>query len=227
VRTAGSRSKFGVPLAELPEFARTAEKAGAQVIGLEAHVGSGIFDVTSWEHTARLLAGAAGVFGKVRVLDVGGGLGVPERSEQPGVDLAALDSLLSAVRAEHPRLEVWLEPGRYLVATAGVLLARVTQVKAKSGVRFVGIATGMNSLIRPALYGAYHEIANLTRLDDPATELVSVVGPICESADVLGHDRLLPPTHEGDVLLIANAGAYGHTMGSHYNLRAPAEELFV
>ena len=99
--------------------------------------------------------------------------------------------------------------------------------KAKGGVRFVGIATGMNSLIRPALYGAYHEIANLTRLDEPANELVSVVGPICESADVLGHDRLLPPTREGDVLHIANAGAYGRTMSSEYNLRPPAEELFL
>ena len=102
-----------------------------------------------------------------------------------------------AVRAEHPQLEVWLEPGRYLVATAGVLLARVTQLKSKGGVRFVGVATGMNSLIRPALYGSYHEIVNLTRLDEPATELVNVVGPICESADVLGHDRLLPVDARG------------------------------
>jgi diaminopimelate decarboxylase/aspartate kinase len=163
----------------------------------------------------------------VRVIDVGGGLGVPERSEQRGVDLAALDELLSTVRAEHPQLDLWLEPGRYLAANCGVLLARVTQLKAKGGLRFVGIATGMNSLIRPALYGAYHEIANLTRLDEPATELVSVVGPICESADVLGHDRLLPPCLEGDVLLIANAGAYGRTMSSEYNLRPPAEELFI
>ena len=227
VRTAGSRSKFGIPIAELPETARLARAARAQVVGLEAHVGSGIFDVTSWEHTARLLAASAEAFPGVRVIDVGGGLGVPERGDQPGVDLAGLDTLLTAVRAAHPQLEVWLEPGRFLVATAGVLLARVTQLKAKGGVRFVGIATGMNSLIRPALYGAYHEIANLTRLDEPATELVSVVGPICESADVLGHDRLLPPTREGDVLLIANAGAYGHTMSSGYNLRAPAEELLL
>jgi diaminopimelate decarboxylase/aspartate kinase len=143
------------------------------------------------------------------------------------VDLGQLDTLLRAVRAEHPHLEVWLEPGRYLVSAAGVLLARVTQLKSKGEVRYVGIATGMNSLIRPALYGAYHEIANLTRVDEPATELVSVVGPICESADVLGHDRLLPPTHEGDVLLIANAGAYGHAMSSQYNLRAPAPERFL
>ena len=227
VRTAGSRSKFGIPVTELGEAARLARACGAHIIGLQAHIGSGIFDITSWEHTARLLAAAAADFPGVRVIDVGGGLGVPERAEQPGVDLVGLDTLLTAVRAGHPQLEVWLEPGRYLAATAGVLLARVTQLKTKGGVRFVGIATGMNSLIRPALYGAYHEIANLTRLDEPATELVSVVGPICESADVLGHDRLLPPTREGDVLLIANTGAYGHTMSSHYNLRAPGEELLL
>ena len=227
VRTAGTRSKFGVPIAELPEFARQAKEGGVRVVGLQAHVGSGIFDVTSWEHTARLLAGAARGFAELQVIDVGGGLGVPERPDQPPVDLARLDTLLTAVRAEHPHLQVWLEPGRYLVAAAGVLLARVTQLKVKGGVRFLGVATGMNSLIRPALYGSYHEIANLTRADDKMSELVSVVGPICESADVLGHDRLLPVTREGDVLLIANAGAYGHAMSSHYNLRAPAAELFV
>ena len=227
VRTAGSRSKFGIPIAELPELAGAAAKAGVQIVGLEAHVGSGVFDVTSWEHTARLLAGAAATFAGVRVIDVGGGLGVPERSDQPGIDLAALDTLLTAVRAEYPQFELWLEPGRYLAASCGVLLARVTQLKVKGGLRFAGIATGMNSLIRPALYGAYHEIANLTRLNEPATELVSIVGPICESADVLGHDRLLPPTAEGDVLLIANAGAYGRTMSSEYNLRPPAQELFI
>ena len=227
VRTAGTRSKFGVPIAELREFARRAHDAGVRIVGLQAHVGSGVFDVTSWEHTARLLAAAAHGFADLRVIDVGGGLGVPEHPDQPGVDLARLDTLLLAVRAEHPQLEVWLEPGRYLVASAGVLLARVTQLKAKGGVRFVGVTTGMNSLIRPALYGAYHEIANLTRADEAATELVNIVGPICESADVLGHDRLLPVTHEGDVLLIANAGAYGHAMSSHYNLRSPAAELFI
>jgi diaminopimelate decarboxylase/aspartate kinase len=227
VRTAGTRSKFGVQLSELRMLVGLAQAAGARVTGLQAHVGSGIFDVTSWEHTARVLAQAARGFEDLAVIDVGGGLGVPERPDQPGVDLAKLDTLLAAVRAEHPDLEVWLEPGRYLVAHAGVLLARVTQLKSKGGVRFIGVATGMNSLIRPALYGSYHEIANLTRAEDAATELVSVVGPICESADVLARDRLLPVTREGDVLLFANAGAYGHAMSSHYNLREPAAELFV
>jgi bifunctional diaminopimelate decarboxylase / aspartate kinase len=227
VRTAGTHSKFGVPTGELKQFAQHAARAGARIVGLQAHVGSGIFDVTNWEHQARTLASLAHQFPDVRVIDVGGGLGVPERAEQPGVDLGRLDTLLQAVRAEYPGLEFWMEPGRYLVAASGALLARVTQLKTKGEVRYVGVATGMNSLIRPALYGSYHEIVNLTRMDDAPTELVNVVGPICESADVLGHDRLLPPTREGDVLLIANAGAYGRAMSSHYNLRDPAPELFI
>ncbi|HET9106048.1 MAG TPA: bifunctional aspartate kinase/diaminopimelate decarboxylase [Steroidobacteraceae bacterium] len=227
VRTAGAHAKFGVPVADLERLVRDAHEAGALIVGLQAHVGSGIFDVTTWQRTARQLVGLAQRLDAVRVIDIGGGLGVPERSDQPGLDIAALDTLLAAVRAEHPRLEFWLEPGRYLAAPAGVLLARVTQLKSKGGVRYVGVATGMNSLIRPALYGAYHEIVNLTRLTEPATELVNIVGPICESADVLGHDRLLPPTREGDVILIANAGAYGHCMSSHYNLRHPAEEIVL
>ena len=227
VRTAGAHAKFGVPVADLERIAREAHRVGARIVGLQAHVGSGIFDVTSWQRTARTLADCAQRFESVRAIDVGGGLGVPERSEQPGLDLGKLDTLLAAVRAEHPRLEFWLEPGRYLTSQAGVLLARVTQLKSKGDVRYIGVATGMNSLIRPALYGAYHEIANLTRLGEPATELVNIVGPICESADVLGHDRLLPPSREGDVILIANAGAYGRCMSSHYNLRDPAEELVL
>jgi diaminopimelate decarboxylase/aspartate kinase len=227
VRTAGAHAKFGVPIAQLKEISRHAQAIGTRIVGLQAHAGSGVFDVTSWEHTARQLADIAQHFSEVTVIDIGGGLGVPERSDQPGVDLGKLDTLLTAVRAEYPRLELWMEPGRYLVAAAGVLLAKVTQLKSKGEIRYVGIATGMNSLIRPALYGSYHEIINLTRADQAATELVNVVGPICESADVLGHDRLLPPSQEDDVLLIANAGAYGHAMSSHYNLREPAVELYI
>ena len=108
-----------------------------------------------------------------------------------------------------------------------MLLARVTQLKGKGQVQYVGVATGMNSLIRPALYGAHHEIVNLTRIDEALSVTCEVVGPICESADVLGHARQLPLTREGDVLLIATAGAYGYSMSSRYNLREPAEELLL
>ena len=108
-----------------------------------------------------------------------------------------------------------------------MLLANVTQIKGKGDVQYVGINTGMNSLIRPALYGAYHEIANLSRIDDPADRAVNVVGPICETGDKLGTDRLLPECREGDVLLIANAGAYGRVMSSSYNMRQPAREVAI
>jgi len=124
-------------------------------------------------------------------------------------------------------VDVWLEPGRYLVAEAGVLLARVTQLKSKGEQHYLGLATGMNSLIRPALYGAYHRIVNLSRLSEKPSVRYTVVGPICESGDVLGESRMLPPAQEGDVMLIANAGAYGRVMASHYNRRAPAEELVI
>jgi diaminopimelate decarboxylase/aspartate kinase len=120
-----------------------------------------------------------------------------------------------------------MEPGRFLVAKAGVLVAVVTQLKGKGDVRYVGIATGMNSLIRPALYGAHHDIRNLTRLEQPLSERVNVVGPICESADILGADRWLPPTVEGDVILIGTCGAYGYAMASNYNLRPPAAEFVI
>jgi len=201
--------------------------AGARVVGLHSHSGSGILDIANWEETADLLCELARRFPDVTAVDVGGGLGVPERADQDEFDLGQLDTALGRIKAGHPHLDFWLEPGRYLVAQAGVLLARVTQLKSKGDTTYVGVATGMNSLIRPALYGAYHEIVNLTRVDDPATVQANIVGPICESGDILGHDRMLPPCLTGDVLLVANAGAYGHAMSSRYTLREPAEELCI
>jgi bifunctional diaminopimelate decarboxylase / aspartate kinase len=227
VRTAGAHAKFGVPLAELDELLHLVGRHGAQVVGLHAHSGSGVFDADNWAEVASCLLDLAAHFPRLRVIDVGGGLGVPDGLGQPGLDLSRLDSLLLAARERRPDIDLWLEPGRYLVAAAGALIARVTQTKSKDDIRYVGITTGMNSLIRPALYGAWHEIVNLTRIDEPATEIVNVVGPICESADFLGHDRLLPPTQEGDVLLIGNAGAYGRSMSSRYNLREPAIDIVL
>jgi diaminopimelate decarboxylase/aspartate kinase len=227
VRTAGAHAKFGVPMAEIDELTLLTQRYGMTVVGLHAHSGSGIFDAANWAEVASRLLDLAQRFSELATIDVGGGLGVPDGHDQPGLDLARLDTALLAARQNRSGIALWIEPGRYLVAAAGALIARVTQTKSKDDVHYVGIATGMNSLIRPALYGAWHEIVNLTRLDEPATQIVNVVGPICESADFLGHDRLLPPTREGDVLLIANAGAYGHAMSSRYNLREPAQEFVL
>ena len=227
VKTAGNQSKFGIALADLDKAIAATAKAGAKVVGLHAHVGSGHFDVDSWADTALALAAAAEQLPDVTVLDLGGGLGVPEKPGATALDLGALDETLARVKAANPRFQLWLEPGRYVVAEAGVLLGRVAQVKSKGGVVFVGSDVGMNTLIRPALYGAYHEIVNLTRLGEKATQTAQIVGPICESADVLGYGRVMPPAKEGDVLLIAVAGAYGRAMSSTYNLRAPAAEKWL
>ncbi len=227
VRTAGAHSKFGVPIAEADELQSLVHSAGARVVGLHAHTGSGIFDVANWTETGELLADLAQRFPEVRVIDLGGGIGVPDQGGHAEVDLAVLGAGVSTLKRKFPSLQFWMEPGRYLVARAGVLVAVVTQLKGKGDVRYVGIATGMNSLIRPALYGAHHDIRNLTRLEEPLSHPVNVVGPICETADQFGADRWLPPTAEGDVLLIATCGAYGYSMASHYNLRPPGPEFMM
>lgn len=227
VVTGGTHSKFGIPLFEMDELRERVTGAGATVVGLHTHSGSGILTPGHWARVAELLGRLSSDFPEVRILNVGGGLGVPERPGQEPLDMEAVARGLEGIHADHPELELWMEPGRFVVAESGVLLARVNQTKGKGEVRYAGLATGMNSLIRPALYGAYHEIVNLTRMGEPATELTQVVGPICETGDRLGVDRLLPPTREGDVLLLATAGAYGQVMASRYNLREPAVEVVL
>ncbi len=227
VRTAGAQSKFGVTPSEVGRLGALAEAAGARIIGFHAHVGSGILTPETWSETAFFLASLAEGFPDVRLLNIGGGLGVPERPGALPLDVAAVANSLALFKKAHPRLALWMEPGRYLVAEAGVLLARVTQVKRKGGLRYVGVETGMNTLVRPALYGSYHEIVNLTRIEAPTTLTADVVGPICETGDVLGHSRRLPETREGDVLLIATTGAYGRAMSNRYNLREPAAETML
>jgi bifunctional diaminopimelate decarboxylase / aspartate kinase len=227
VRTAGVHSKFGIPLFELDELKRLANAAGCHIVGLHAHNGSGILSVANWAEVGEMLGELAAGFPKVRTLDLGGGLGVPEKPGQASLDLDGLGKVFASLKGRYPQFSLWIEPGRYLVAEAGVLLAQVTQVKGKGEVNYIGVATGMNSLIRPALYGAYHEIVNLTREQEPATLVATVVGPICESGDQLGTERLLPVTSEGDIMLIATTGAYGRAMSSHYNLRAPAAEFLI
>lgn len=227
VRTGGSGSKFGLPVDQLDAFLRLADTHGVIVRGLHAHLGSGILDVKHWGEVYGQLASIAERIGSVAFLDIGGGLGVPSHPGEARLDMAALDETLRKVKAAYPHYQLWMEPGRYLVADAGVLITRVTQQKGKGSWRYLGVDTGMNSLIRPALYDAWHEIVNLSRLDEAATALYQVVGPICESGDVIGSDRRLPEAQEGDLMLIAQAGAYGKVMSSPYNLRDEAEEIIL
>lgn len=227
VKTAGVHSKFGVPRFEVDELEELVAAAGAEVVGIHAHSGSGVSDPETWRNVAFELIKVAERFPGVRTIDLGGGLGIPEKPGDRPFDLARMNETLGEIKSAYPQYALWIEPGRYLVARAGVLLTHVTQIKGKGDMRYVGVGIGMNTLIRPALYGAYHEIVNLTKSDQAPSETVTVVGPICETGDRLGTDRLLPPSEEGDVILIANAGAYGFVMSSNYNRRDVATEIVI
>ncbi|WP_457095665.1 bifunctional aspartate kinase/diaminopimelate decarboxylase [Lysobacter sp. P5_B9] len=227
VKTGGVAAKFGLPVARFDAFLAEARKLGIRISGLHAHLGSGIDDPRHWREVYAHLVGLADNVGTIETVDIGGGLPIPYTPDAQHFDLVAWRAGLDEIKAAYPRYGLVIEPGRYLVAEAGVLLLGVTQVVEKDGVRRVGCDAGMNALMRPAMYEAYHGIHNLSRLADPAMVAFDVVGPICESGDVLGRSRLLPAsTSEGDVLLVADAGAYGMAMANTYNLRAlPAEDV--
>ena len=227
VRTGGVAAKFGLPVVRFDAFVAQARNLDIRISGLHAHLGSGIDDPRHWREVYANLAGLADTVGTIESIDIGGGLPIPYTPDAQDFDLALWRAGLDEIKAAYPRYGLVIEPGRYLVAECGALLLSVTQVVEKDGVRRVGADAGMNALLRPAMYEAFHGIHNLSRLDDTATAAFDVVGPICESGDVLGQRRLLPvATGEGDVLLVADAGAYGMAMANTYNLRAlPAEQV--
>ncbi len=225
VRTGGLASKFGLPVDRVDAFLDVARAIGVRVSGLHAHLGSGVETAEHWRAVCDELGGIADRIGSIVTIDIGGGLPIPYRDEDEPFDLEAWSAGLAEVKAAYPGYRLAIEPGRYLVAEAGVLLLTATQVVAKSGIRRVGADAGMNALMRPALYDAWHDVHNLSRLDDEAVAAFDVVGPICESSDVFGRQRLLPAaTAPGDVLLVADAGAYGHAMAHTYNKRALPDE---
>ncbi|MFL6593034.1 MAG: bifunctional aspartate kinase/diaminopimelate decarboxylase [Luteimonas sp.] len=227
VRTGGSDAKFGLPLARLDAFLAQARELDIRIDGLHAHLGSGIDAAGHWRDVYAELAAIAEGIGSIATIDIGGGMPVPYRADDVVFDIDAWAAGLAEIKSAYPGFALAIEPGRYVVAEAGALLLHATQVVAKDDVRRVGADAGMNALMRPALYEAFHAVHNLTRLDDARHAMFDIVGPICESSDVLGQQRALPlATQEGDVLLVADAGAYGMAMANTYNLRAlPAEDV--
>jgi diaminopimelate decarboxylase/aspartate kinase len=227
VRTGGSEAKFGLPVERLDEFMDAARALDMRITGLHAHLGSGVETAGHWREVHAELAGLADRIGTIATIDIGGGLPVPYLPDAAPFDLDEWSRDLATVKAAYPQYALAIEPGRYLVAEAGVLLLSVTQVVQKDGVLRIGCDAGMNALLRPALYDAFHDIVNLSRPAATANAGFDVVGPVCESGDVLGRERMLPAdTTEGDILLVADAGAYGMAMANTYNLRAlPAEDM--
>lgn len=217
----GADITFGVPFDRAADAIEDATER-FDVVGIHAHAGSGISGDDLDAHRTlveRMGNLARDVAVDLEFVDVGGGFGVPYRADDPPLDLHAVaDATREALGDVDARLAV--EPGRYLVADAGVLLTRVNTVKPTPEGTVVGVDAGMTTLARRALYGAYHELRNLAAdADDRDEEPVTVAGPICESADVLAEDRPLSRPERGDLLAIGNAGAYGYEMASQYNSR--------
>ncbi|HHL32485.1 MAG TPA: bifunctional aspartate kinase/diaminopimelate decarboxylase [Oceanospirillales bacterium] len=227
VRTAGEQSKFGIHHSELQEVKELCDQHNITIVGLHAHAGSGILEHQNWQRIIQYLTDQVSIFDAVTLINIGGGFGVTENPHDKGLDINKLDAIIGRFKNRYPKLQFWMEPGRFLVANAGALMAKVTQTKVKGSNGYIGLETGMNSLIRPALYGAWHNIVNLSRLDDNLDITATIVGPMCETGDIIGVDRKVPYSQAGDVYLIANCGAYGFSMSSNYNLRAPAQEIFL
>lgn len=232
VLTAGPLTKFGVHHSQVEAVRAIEERTGVRVVGAHMHIGSNVLDADTFVAAMEVLLAVAGRLEHLRFIDFGGGLGVPYRQGQAGLDLprlgaAASDLMERFSTAYGRRLELRLEPGRFPVAEAGVLLTRVTSVKVNPDGRvFVGCDTGFNHLLRPAMYGSHHEIRNLDGAGRE-TRVQDVVGNICESGDILARDRSLPACRVGDLLAVECAGAYGMSMASTYNLRPLPAEVVV
>ncbi|HYS08202.1 MAG TPA: diaminopimelate decarboxylase [Myxococcales bacterium] len=231
IATALSSSKFGVPAARARRAYRLAASLpGIRVVGVACHIGSQIASVKPFVQAAAkmraLVLQLRSDGHAISRLDMGGGLGVPYGDgPQPPSPREYGAALVRAL--EGLDVKVLVEPGRLLVANAGVLLSRVLLRKQGQGARrFVVIDAGMNDLLRPALYGAHHEVEPVGR-PRRGTERVDVVGPVCESADVLARRRPLPPLAAGDLVAIRTAGAYGMAMASQYNARPRPAEVLV
>jgi diaminopimelate decarboxylase len=236
--TAGKNTKFGLWENNALKAYATAKNAGLERFGIHMHVGSGVLNVEPFLMALeKLLSVAKKAHDEIGVnfefVDIGGGLGVPYTPEEQELNLSRFsDEMLSLFKrktAEYHLGEPFfcVEPGRYLVCDASILLTRVNTVKASPFKKFVGVDAGFNTLIRPTMYGSYHHILVANKLDSPDEETYDVVGPICESGDLLARDRRLPRIQEDDLLAILNAGAYGYSMSSQYNARPRAAEVLV
>ena len=236
--TAGPDSKFGLWEEEAIQAYAIAKRARVERFGIQMHIGSGILEVEPYVLAVeKLLSIAKRVHDEVGIdfefIDIGGGFGVPYKPEDQDFDLSEFANKVVAPfktkLAEYGLGKPFLciEPGRYLVCDASILLTTVNTVKVTPSKKFVGVDAGFNTLVRPTMYGSYHPILIANKLEVADKETYDVVGPICESGDALAKDRMLPVIEEGDVLAVLNAGAYGFSMSSQYNARPRAAEVLI
>jgi diaminopimelate decarboxylase len=231
ISTGKASNKFGIPWTRAHEaYARAAELPGIRVQGIDMHIGSQLSQIGPFEQAFRCLADLTtelrSLGHDISVLDIGGGLGIDYadgNQQPPAINIYA--KLANDILG-HLGCRIIVEPGRSLVGNTGILISRVIYIKEGEYDRFLIIDAGMNDLLRPSLYDAYHEIVPC-ELRDGGTETYQVVGPICETGDTFARDRVLPSLQAGDLIAIKNAGAYGASMSSTYNTRPLVPEVLV
>ncbi len=232
IATGLGKSKFGIPVEQaLRDYQTAASLAHLEVVGLDCHIGSQILETGPFIDTVKRLHDLvqllrdAGI--GIRLLDIGGGLGIPYRDETPPAPAEYAGALAEELR-EFNRMgcRILLEPGRVIVGNAGILVTRVLYRKGTEAKKFLVIDAAMNDLIRPALYGSWQEIRAVGKTGDERI-VADVVGPICESGDFFAKDREVPAAEPGDLLAVMSAGAYGFVMSSNYNARPRVPEVLV
>lgn len=233
ISTGLHQHKFGIPVGEaLRVYGEAAKSKNLKVAGVSVHIGSQITDVSTFgeamERVADLVRTLRARGHPIKYVDTGGGLGIDyeHKDDCEPADQAAeyANAILGALRGLDVHL--LLEPGRWIVGPAGVLITRVLYRKTNDGKKFLVVDAAMNDLLRPALYSAYHKIVPVQRENEPI-EKVDVVGPVCETGDFFARDRELPVVQEGDLLAIMDTGAYGTVLASNYNTRPRPAEVLV
>jgi diaminopimelate decarboxylase len=228
ISTGRKQDKFGVPFEQaLPLYLKARSLPGIRIAGIDCHVGSQIVELAPFLDALQKVIGLVDLLGshgiELEHLDLGGGLGIRYRDEEPPAPSEYIAALVGALRGR--REQILVEPGRALVGNAGILLTRVEYLKQAPERNFAVVDAGMNDLLRPALYDAWHDILPVQRRSSTPLRY-EVVGPVCESADFLGHDRMLA-IEAGDLLTVLSAGAYAMSMSSNYNSRPRPPEVMV
>ena len=231
ISTGHSNSKFGISIYQFPQIMEVVQKHGVQIKGLHIHTGSEIAETEVFIKMAEILFGMAGDFPNLSFIDFGSGFKVAYKEGDMVTNIYDLGLKLSKTFNEFcqrygRKLEMWIEPGKYIVSESGTFLVKTNIVKPTPSVTFVGVNSGLNHLIRPMMYDAYHHIVNVSN-PTGSQKIYTIVGYICET-DTFGSDRKLNEVREGDILAFKNAGAYCFSMSSNYNSRLrPAEILIV
>ena len=232
VITGNKGAKFGIPKDKVVETYLRAQDLGLEPIGIHAHIGSGGQSVEPFVEEAEVLAGLINQLSEAGIdlefVDIGGGIGVPYKPNEDEMDLGEFASQVTDVfQMDTDVKKLIIEPGRYIVCDACVLLTRCTDVKDTGVKKYIGVDAGFNTLIRPTMYDSFHYIQNGSKFGKACTGRYDIAGPLCESGDYLGHDRVMPDPDEGDVIVVYNAGAYGFSMSSNYNSRPLCAEVLV